>query len=370
MTVIGITVFLGMAALAIDFGLLFSAQSEAQRAADAAAMAGAGYLAQHPGDGDGAEAEALELARSNFVRNEELVIGEDDVDVNTAEGLVEVRVRRDASHGGGISTLFAQTTGLDEVDIAVQATAQVFGGQAIHCALPLVIPDRWDNTGGPGFDPDEGDRYAPASEDGGTGYSNDDIGEIVTLIPEQAGGGNNNGNNNNNSNNNNEPPGTSTTFSNEWSGWWSPDGSNSTNNLIEWTRDCQDPDKRFQEGEWGETVPGRRQAVVNNGFQDLVNEDPEAHWDESCNCVQGGQGAQSPRIRPIVMFDPRSFQNGGSENFQFINFASVFVETTNEGGGQKGVRGRLMSVSGFVPEAIGGSAGSGSSLNTVVRLIE
>lgn len=377
LTVIGITAFLGMAALAIDFGMLFSAQSEAQRAADAAAVAGASFLADHPDEAEGARTEALELARANLVRNEVLVIGEDDVSVDLSRGTVTVEVHRNDSHGGGVKTFFAQGLGLDEVDIYADATARVFGAQAIQCALPLVVPDRWDNVGSNGFDPDEGDRYAPHGESGTTGYSSEDIGEQIVLVPEQSGQGNNNNNQNNNNNNqnnnnqnNNAPPNTSSSFGPNWSGWWSPDGDQSTNNLTDWTKDCENEDLRFQKGQWGEAVPGRRQAVINNGFQDLINEDPNAHWDSSCQCVQGGEGMQSPRIRPLVLFDPRTFQSGGSDNFQFVAFASVFVEESTGPQGQQGVKGRLMSVSGFQPVAGGGTTGGQQSLNTLVRLVE
>ena len=43
-------VFLGVAAMAIDYGIWFTARSEAQRAAEAGAHAGASILMLSPGD--------------------------------------------------------------------------------------------------------------------------------------------------------------------------------------------------------------------------------------------------------------------------------------------------------------------------------
>ena len=77
----GIAVFISMAALAVDLGMLMTARSEAQRTADGAALAGAASLIYRPNNAEGARQWAREYASQNDVRGQQVVLRDEDIDV-------------------------------------------------------------------------------------------------------------------------------------------------------------------------------------------------------------------------------------------------------------------------------------------------
>ena len=174
----------GLLALGIDLGALFNARSEAQRAADAAALAGASAFL----DMDQARVRqiasnrAVEFATSNAIRNSTIDPEEVMVWVNPDSATVRAEVRRNA-----LPTWFARLLGVDSVDVAAQATAWAGEAGAAQCVKPFAVPDMWDESSDdlngnrvwdPGetwrFDPGSGDRYDQYSGPGGslaeTGY--------------------------------------------------------------------------------------------------------------------------------------------------------------------------------------------------------
>ncbi|HPF38366.1 MAG TPA: VWA domain-containing protein [Phycisphaerae bacterium] len=139
--IFGGTVAVGVAALAVDTGLMFSAKQELQSAADAAALAAASQLGQ-TGDAFAlARAEAQKYANLNKVMGE----GSDVVDADLVFGhatlngakydfeanvepydAVRVTVRRDQTVADGpVSLLFAKTFGKNTADISASAVAML-----------------------------------------------------------------------------------------------------------------------------------------------------------------------------------------------------------------------------------------------------
>ncbi|MCA9257441.1 MAG: hypothetical protein KDA33_17460, partial [Phycisphaerales bacterium] len=139
--IFGGTVAVGVAALAVDTGLMFSAKQELQSAADAAALAAASQLGQ---SGDAfalAKAEAQKYANLNKVMGE----GSDVIDADLVFGhatlngakydfeanaepydAVKVTVRRDQTVADGpVSLLFAKTFGKNTADISASAVAML-----------------------------------------------------------------------------------------------------------------------------------------------------------------------------------------------------------------------------------------------------
>ena len=186
-------VFLGIAAMAIDFGIWFVARSEAQRAAEAGAHAGASVLMLASGDEAGARLEAEAFAEMNTVRGVNPdVFPNQDIDVILDSQKVRVRVQRSAARSNPVPTLFARAMGIDQVDIDATAAAQAWPGVATDCVLPFAVPDRWDewdpsippsgafrpNEMGDVFD-DGIDYYDPGP--GGTGYEYLDAGQQLQL---------------------------------------------------------------------------------------------------------------------------------------------------------------------------------------------
>lgn len=189
MVVVALTLagLMGIIALGVDLGALFNARSEAQRAADAAALAGASAFLEY----QNAEAvrvaqgRATTFATSNSIRDEAITPEEVSVWVDLDDATVRASIRRE-----GLSTWFAQLFGVTEVDVGAEATAWAAEAGSAQCVKPFAVPDLWnetsDDTNGNriwdegerwGYDPSSGDRYDGFSGSGGssseTGYGSD-----------------------------------------------------------------------------------------------------------------------------------------------------------------------------------------------------
>ena len=184
---LSITALVALLALGIDLGGLFNARSEAQRAADAAALAGASAFldAERTALSSTATARAIEFATSNAVRNEGVQPEEVSVWVDLDSSTVRAAIRRD-----GVPTWFARLVGIDAVDIGAEATAWAGEAGSAQCVKPFAVPDMWQETSDDlngnriwddgehwKYDPSSGDRYDGYSGPGGsaneTGYGSD-----------------------------------------------------------------------------------------------------------------------------------------------------------------------------------------------------
>ncbi len=150
------TLLIGMAALSIDLGMLYSAKAEMQRSADAAALAAAWELLDEDRlAGTPSTAEEISDARQAAVRyvgynpmlSETLQIGLNSNNLSDGDVLVGylkdpsdrleamsfvdplqfntvfVRVRRDETHNGGVTLFFARVFGINSVGLSAQAAA-------------------------------------------------------------------------------------------------------------------------------------------------------------------------------------------------------------------------------------------------------
>ncbi|MCG8403852.1 MAG: VWA domain-containing protein [Phycisphaerales bacterium] len=141
-TVFGSAVGLGVAALAVDTGLMYGAKQELQSAADAAALAAASQLGTTANPTDMALAEAAKYASQNSIMGDnadliqtDLVFGHAtmsgddkfDFHANTQPyDAVKVTLRRDQSASDGpVSLLFARTFGLTETQMEASAVAML-----------------------------------------------------------------------------------------------------------------------------------------------------------------------------------------------------------------------------------------------------
>lgn len=141
-------VIIGMAALAVDVGMLYAAQAEMQRCADAAALASTNALLSEDRVFGGAYLDALEadaryagtyVAGANIVHNAAPIIREGDIEIGYLSSLdfgsamtlssvapanaTRVSVRRDSSRGGSIALFFARIFGAASRDLDAMATA-------------------------------------------------------------------------------------------------------------------------------------------------------------------------------------------------------------------------------------------------------
>ncbi|UCC24015.1 MAG: hypothetical protein JSU98_09770 [Gemmatimonadales bacterium] len=181
---ISMTALIAIMALGIDLGALLNARSEAQRAADAAALAGASAFLEYQQDQARAEAvrRAIDFATSNEIRNEPIRAEDVSVWVDTDSSTVRTAIRRE-----GVDTWFARIFGVDEVNVAAAATAWAGAAGAAQCVKPFAVPDLWEETGDDWnrnrlwdegerwrYEPENGDRYerysGAGSDWGETGY--------------------------------------------------------------------------------------------------------------------------------------------------------------------------------------------------------
>ena len=137
---------------------------------------------------------------------------------------------------------------------------------------------------------------------------------------------------------------------------------------------CVDPKISYSVGQQVETEPGNMSGPTMQGFKELIDQDPDAVWNDGMDCiVDNGQQfsreasdcRSSPRVRPIPMFDPTEEIDAGTKPFTFTNFAGVFVEDIQ---GQDIVA-RWIGYTGVDPTTYG-SDGNAGPLFKVLRLVK
>lgn len=138
------TVIMGMGALAIDLGAMYSAMSELQVAADSAALAAAAHLGDEGADGmtpqEAAAAAAAEFAAKNYVAGQAPAVAQEDVVFGKAvlgddgkfsftpdpENCDSVRVTvRPGTDDGSIPMMFAGIFDFDDKALWASATAML-----------------------------------------------------------------------------------------------------------------------------------------------------------------------------------------------------------------------------------------------------
>lgn len=357
-------------ALAVDVGMLTVARTQAQTAADGAAMAGAAMLVSNPDHSGPARHRAIEYAGRNAIQGDATVVREEDVAVDLGARTVGVQVLRTEERGNPLGTFFARIFGVTSVDITAWAKAKASNAGGVNCLLPLAIPDRWLEAGGPGnpageFNPELGDEYVPWMDtstdpptfnDGtATGYNEDDIGDQIVLTTNKPGDN----------------------YVESWYYGWRPPGQQGAEDFEENIQGCVDPTISYHIGQTVNTESGNQVGKTRTGFENLIDQDPDAVWNEQegMNCVtDSAYGTtpnapqhcrSSPRIRPIPMFDPRDGPDNGTKPFDFMNFSGVFVE----GMQGKDVMARWVGYQGLKPAGPEEGTTTGS-LSKVVQLIE
>ena len=126
LTVLSLTVLLGMAALVLDVGSWFRAQRDTQAAADASALAAAQALPDEPGT---ASALAGEYVDKNGGGARTITF----TSKNVANDTVSVRVERPTPG------FFARVFGVDSVQVGANATARASGLEKARWVAPITV---------------------------------------------------------------------------------------------------------------------------------------------------------------------------------------------------------------------------------------
>jgi hypothetical protein len=156
---------LGVCGLGIDLASFYVVRSEAQRAADAAALAGARVFALSgcPANTSiscssstiesAARKEAETVGDQNMVGNESPAIVDSDISFNMSypgDPIITGNVQMTTAHGNPVPTYFAKILNFSTVNVAVTASAEAYnqagqgtGGPTVSltCVKPFMIPN-------------------------------------------------------------------------------------------------------------------------------------------------------------------------------------------------------------------------------------
>jgi Flp pilus assembly protein TadG len=133
-----LVVLLGFSALAVDLGILYSARTSAQRAVDAAALAGAFTFVVDPTSPQPATAtqHAQQTAVKNAILGAPIQAGDLTIAVDTPNRRVTVSIARNEH------TFFGGVLGVTNASIKTTAYAEASpDSSATYCAKPWFIPN-------------------------------------------------------------------------------------------------------------------------------------------------------------------------------------------------------------------------------------
>lgn len=380
----GMPVFLGMVALTVDLGAMYVAHAELQRAADAAALAGASAFLDYDQAQASAPAEvrAIDYATRQRTRDRLIDTAEVYVEVMPDSSKVRVYIQRHQ-----LETFFARIFGVDSASVSAKAAAQATpGGSEATCVKPFAVPDRWaedqtdDNTNRIWdqdeswvYDPELGDQYYPlgsaqVSVMEFTGYGSNwaydrngdyarDYGRPITIKAASDTG------------DPSDAPVDSFFFpfvipSNNRVGDCKYTSQNISGADPYRSNICQCNMTGITLGTSYQTENGDMEGPTFQGVTALVKMDRSAYWDGYA--VQSDYGInRGPRVITVALFDPNEYRKPGKTTIKFNNFAKVFIEGMDTE--EDPVRARFL---GFVSGSkVGKNPGVGS-LVKVLQLVE
>ena len=340
---VGFMAFFAATTLAIDVGQFMAARSQAQSAADAAALAGATAFVYESFDdrtaGGPAVQSAINTAKRNKVLGGDVSIDPADVTFPIGSGgqydRVQVWVRR-----LNVPTLIGNLFNVSAFDAIATATAEAAPANAMTCVKPFTIPDKWiENSSPPWTINSTFDRY----DNKGNVIPNADVyrppdatyqtwteADAGTLFYLRAGTGNNI-----------EP-----TMYYSWKMPGSIGGDYYADNIANCNASV------IPMGVQMTQEPGAMEGPTIHGMEILLAKDPDAYWDDYQKKVIS-QFGQSPRVFPIPLYDPDVYasgkMNGRTADLVSRNWLGFFVEgpiTGNE------VRGRIVPIRGVIDTSL------------------
>jgi Flp pilus assembly protein TadG len=370
---VSLVAMLALGAMAVDLSMLMDARAEAQRAADATALAGADAFRDFPGRPeatDSAQSYALRVAGANTVYGKAVdtagattpfvqtfawgtvaTVDYNELTIQTIRGLapgegdsnrVRVWVRP-----AEIPTFFARTLNIGTRAVQVMATAHASADATeTECLKPFLLPDMWseankttqDNNPANDFldasdaSKDGGEQwfYEPGAGDTYTRYGSVPEGEPCSgygcgragyaadwgtpmMIKPQQGNAQRQGN---------------------W--YFTLDGPE--DNLREQIKSgCIDAGV----GDVPDPEQGGKTGQVTQGTNYLIDQDPGAYWDEATQTIVGsdpkfGGFKNSPRTLTVGLFDPKYLEGVSEKNEKippgvvYDNFVLVWLEQVDK----------------------------------------
>lgn len=363
---------IGMAGLAIDLVSLYSGKSEAQRAADAAALAGATRFVTS-GYSSGVITQA---AVQPLATNQAIAVGQQNKVGGTTPSIPTTNVTFDFSHPGNplitaavnatLPTFFMRVFGVNSVNISASATAEAYNPSGVNsgpiicasCLKPFLVPN---------CDPLHAAPASPVCT--GQGLFINPDGSIAHLG--KAPGG---------------------IIGQTWllhsngsvpSHWYEvaldgQSGSNFENDISTCSTD------KLTCGSQLTVLNGKKVGPTDHGVDDLIHasgDGPSITGQDTINLstlqITGGTSnpyglsgkaiTQSDSIVTVPVYNPATMGGpGGGDKVTVVGYLQMFIQYFNKQGNDDEVQGIILNVSscgqGGGTCAAGGSGGSGGSV--------
>jgi hypothetical protein len=398
---------LGMSAMVIDYGMIKASKAEAQRAVDAAALAGAAafkdILDPTADKRDSAELWARDYAKKHEVHRVAITDAEiDSVVVDTVEQRVDVWYT-----SGDIDLWFARVLGIGTMRIKAMAAADVYETSKAACVMPIAVPDIWKNNdiagSGKNAEPEEYvddglwhyqdglakqntsgymdaqerehwefdpgiDEYDAAEYGYGSDYRNDlggsdpllnktnDYGRQITVMTIDSKDG--------------------TTSSNYYAWGLSSSDANSAQVVAGKITDESCDVVTVGAGYDATAGNGAQVGQISPAWDTRIGYDAGAHWDDATNTVVGSEAGEdwltdSPRVVIIALYSPVDELLTPNDNqIVFNNFARMFVDSRPPGCAGADCKAPITArFLGFVSGPGGGAATTGTLIKNL-RLIK
>jgi Flp pilus assembly protein TadG len=356
---------LAVGAISVDLAMLFKMRGDAQRTADAAALAGASAYLEQPSllARDSARDRAFRLVAANYiggsgvdtsgkvltVSGSNWTITSEHATVEIAPAIYRVRVtvRRPVA-----PTFFARILGINGTPIAAFAAAEATNAGGAKCVKPFALADAWEETtsdtdgndwwdDGEEWEYGDGDYYEPwdgneEDEPGdpvetgyGSSHRNDngtwvrDFGRQMIIKPQN-------------------PQVDQIIRPGHFFAWDMPEdpidsdpncegGGGGASAYKEHICECNDAEVVL--GEEYDLKPGNMVGPTRQGIEYLNDLDPDAYWVSGAGgvggTVEGSDWADwhdSPRVIKVALFDPGEEYKSGRIGVEFNNIALMFVE--------------------------------------------
>jgi hypothetical protein len=399
---------LAVGAISVDLAMLLKMRGDAQRTADAAALAGASAYLEQPSleAREEARVRAFRFVAENYIgghgidttgydappvvkgSNWTIVAKEATVEIAPAIYRVRVTVRRPIA-----PTLFARILGIAGVPISAFAAAEATNAGGAKCVKPLAMADTWEEATGDAdgndfwdngeeweygaddyYEPWDGEEIDEPGDPVETGYGsshrNDngtwvrDFGRQLVIKPQ-------------------DPQASTVIRPGHFFAWDMPDdpivtsecgkvGGSGAQDYKHNICECNDAEIHLDQ-EY-EVKPGNMVGPTKTAFNYLTNLDKDAVWVPGPGgvggTVEGSDWANwrdSPRVIKVALYDPAEEYKSGRISIKFNNIALMFVEDYKRIPGDK----EDAVIARFITFAQGSAApGPGGPLAKVLRLAE
>jgi len=387
-----LTLALSMSALAIDYGMVKSAKAEAQRAMDAAALAGASVFTEPFPLGTDLEAIARQRTKEYAAKH---AVHRVPVDTSPEKLPIEVSLAnhtvKATYNTPGIGLWFARSFGTDSMWLSANATARAVDAGISTCLMPVALPDKLNNhspdatedPNGNGihdfndknhngqwdwakkngedwepwqYDPSEGDTYSPPNSDYPTGYKATDYGLQIPIMELD--------------------PSSTTTPSNFLA--WGNTGADASDSAMQARIRNPDCDKTQLSKDYVRAANGSK-PNLGQAWEDRINREPSANWtwNQSLNQVDCGAGGcpsdwqdVSPRVVTIGLYDPAILTRPSDNTIEFLNFAKVFLDKRPCSGAPGGCKAEITARFLGYARGVGGPGAATGPLNRRLVLIK